>query len=139
MGLKNETALDTVINLWKHFDNQEWDKAKSLLSDDFKATWPQSKEKIISPNNFIEMNRTYPGSHKIEVLGTQHSYDVWEHVDEVTTQVFIQSKMPDGKKMELYGVSFFRIMDEKIISATEFWADTYPAPEWRKQYVETYN
>ncbi|MBI2604777.1 MAG: hypothetical protein HYW49_01730 [Deltaproteobacteria bacterium] len=46
--------------------------------------------------------------------------------------------MPDGKKIELFAVSFFEIEEDLIKSAVEYWAETYPAPEWRRKYVETY-
>lgn len=64
------------------------------------------------------------------------SYDVWNHTTTVITEVYIESRMPDGKEMKLFAISTFKIVDEKIISLREYWADTYPAPEWRKQWVE---
>ncbi len=134
--MKNITELP--IKFWDHFNNREWDLAGSLLSENFEAVWPQSREKIVGPKNFIEVNRTYPGTHKIEILNSRQNYESREHVRQVTTEVFIESKMPDGKEMKLFAISFFEVSDDKILSIKEYWADTYPAPEWRSHLVERY-
>lgn len=115
------------------------DSARKLLAEDFEADWPQSMERIVGPDNFIELNRKYPGSHKIEILNAHSRYDRWEHVYHVTTEVYIESKMPDGKEMKLFAISFFEVSsDDLIVSATEYWADTYEPPEWRKELVQRY-
>ena len=136
--MKRYDAVGLPTKLWNHFNNREWDLAETLLSEGFEAVWPQSREKIVGPKNFIEVNRTYPGTHKIEILDSHQSYDNWEHVHHVTTEVYIESKMPDGKEMKLFAVSFFEVSDDKILSVKEYWADTYPAPQWRGHLVERY-
>ncbi len=133
----NESAVRVVHELWDCFGERRWDDARKLLSDDFEGHWYQSREKIVGPDNFIAINRDYPGTHEIQVLNHQHSYDSWDHVDHVTTQVSIKSTMPDGKVVELFAVSFFEVEEDLIKSAVEYLAETYPAPEWRKKYVET--
>jgi hypothetical protein len=66
-------------------------------------------------------------------------YDQWDLEFAVSTQVYIESKMPDGKEMNLFAVSFFELTSEGLIkSATEYWADKYDAPEWRKELVQRY-
>ena len=92
----------------------------------------------MGPDGFIEVNRNYPGTHKIQVLNWNHEYDKIEHRSNVITQVQIQSEMPDWKKIELYAVSFFEIEEQKILSLVEYWAETYAAPDWRKKWVERY-
>ena len=123
--------------LWDCFTERRWDDARKLLSDDFEALWSQSREKM-GPDGFIEVNRNYPGTHKIQVLNWNHEYDKFEHRSNVITQVQIQSEMPDWKKIELYAVSFFEIEEQKILSLVEYWAETYAAPDWRKKWVERY-
>ena len=133
----NDTT-DLPMQLWEHFNNREWDLGEALLDENFEAVWPQSQEKIVGAKNFIEVNRIYPGAHKIEIVDSHQSYDKWAHVHHVTTEVYIESKTPDGKEMKLFAVSFFEVSDEKILSVKEYWAETYPAPEWRSQLVERY-
>ena len=131
---KNLTPADLVSSLWLHIKNKEWDKAKFLLSEDFEATWPQSSEQF-NRDTFIEVNRTYPGVHKIEIMNVFSEHDQWEHIDTVISEVFIRSTTPEGKVVELFGLSIFEIehVDELLIkSAREYWADMSVAPEWRK-------
>ncbi len=135
---KNE-AVGIACQLWQHFHAREWEAARSLLSDEFEAVWPQSREKISGADNFIALNRAYPGRGEIQVQDSRYGYDQWEHIHEVTTTVEIKWEKPDGTNEELYAVSFFEIDHDGLIqSAVEYWADTYSAPEWRRQFVEVY-
>lgn len=131
-----KTEAQIPIKFWNHLAKQEWEKARSLLDEEFVAYWPQSKEKFNSPDNFIAVNRDYPGAHKIQVLNCIDSYDTQEHKTIVVTEVYIHSIMPDKTEMKLFAISTFEIIDEKIVKLKEYWADTYPAPEWRKHLVE---
>lgn len=135
--MKNNNATKIISTLWKCFNEQKWDEASLLLAEDFTATWPQSREKMTGLN-FIEVNRRYPGTHKIEVLTLHHQYNEQKPTNTVISEVFIQSQMPDGKQIKLFAVSIFAVKDNKIKSATEYWSDCYPAPEWRKDLVEVY-
>jgi len=133
--VKIEPAIEIATSLWHHIKDGEWEKARALLADDFEAYWPQSRELIKGPENFIRINREYPGTHKIEIYDTLHRLDRWDFVDHVITEVYIQSKFPDGKETNLYAISHFEIEEEKILEIKEYWAETYPAPEWRKHLV----
>lgn len=97
----------------------------------------QSRE-IMDADGFIEVNKNYQGTHEIQVINVNHEYDQWGHRSNVITQTHVKSAMPDGKKMEFYAVSFFEVEEEKILSLVEYWAETYSAPEWRKQWVTRY-
>jgi len=127
--------IKIVMCLWNFFKNEKWDEARALLSDEFEAVWPQSKE-VMDANGFIEVNKNYPGRHKIRVLDVNNEYDKWEHRTKVITQTHVKSEMPDGKNLEFYAISFFEVEEEKILSLVEYWAETYPAPDWRKQWVK---
>lgn len=120
-----ERAQATCIKLWTFFNDRKWDEAKNLLSEEFEAFWPKSKEKIIGPNNFIELNRRYPGTHEIKVLNNMYEWDQWEQTFSVSTQVSIHSKLPDNEELNLFAISFFELDHEGLIkSATEYWGDT---------------
>ncbi len=116
--------------LWRSFNLLRWGAAGELLGEKFVAYWPQSGEKIVGARNFIEVNRNYPGKHKIEIK------KITADGDRVVSEVFIRSVMPGGKRMSLFAVSFFKIKGGKIVEAKEYWADTYPAPGWRKKWVK---
>lgn len=133
MKIGNEAqASQVVYDYWTALAEKNWDKFKALFSDEFEAYWPQSNELFKSADVFIEMNRIYPGTHKFEFYNSSHSYDQWEHRDHYISEVKITSEMPDGKTMNLFAISYFEIEEGLIVSMREYWADCYPAPEWRK-------
>ena len=72
-----ENARGIAVKFWNHFHCKAWDQAKQLLTEDFEAYWPQSREKIVGRDNFIELNRIYSGDHKIEVQNVRSEYDRW--------------------------------------------------------------
>lgn len=117
--------VNLIKEFWGLFSEQKWEEASKLLHADFVATWPQSKERIIGSKNFIDVNRYYPGNHKIEVL---HSFEIG---NKVLTTVWIEADT--GQKT--FANSIFEIKEDKIVKAEEYWAEPYPAPEWRKQWV----
>lgn len=132
--MKNKSADQIVYQLWHHINDREWDQVKNLLSEDFEAYWPQSNEKF-NRDNFIEVNRTYPGTHKIEILNVHSEHDEWEHIETVISEVHIESTSPEGKRTELFAISIFEVEDEGevlIRSVREYWAETYSIPQWRK-------
>lgn len=132
-----EEATRVCFDLWDCISTRNWESARKLLSDDFEAHWPQSQEILPSPEAYIEVNRTYPGEHKIQFLNSMCEYDQWELSFSVSTQVQIESKMPDGRELKLFAISFFEVDSEGLISsATEYWAETYIPPVWRQHFVK---
>ncbi len=126
MGQINNLSL--VKKFWHHLSYQQWDDAAILLHSDFIATWPQSKEKIKGANNFISVNRHYPGNHRIDVI---HAFNV---ENKVITTVWMEAD--SGQKT--FAHSIFEFQDGKIFMVEEYWAEPYAAPDWRKQWVEIY-
>ena len=117
-----------IRSLWQLFSEQKWDESKNLFHPQFVAEWPQSRERFLSADDFVEMNRAYPGNHTIEVLNIVVSGN------EVVSAVYIHADT--GQKA--FATTFFLVEDGKIKKATEFWGEPYPAPESRKKWVQSY-
>lgn len=122
------SQINLVKTFWQLFSEQKWDLASELLHQDFVANWPQSREKMVGAKNFIDVNRFYPGNHKITVI---HAFAL---EDKVLSTVWIEADT--GQKT--FANSIFKIQNDKILNVEEYWAEPYPAPEWRKQWVEIY-
>ena len=122
---KNEKS---VCEFWKCFHELRFDDAYVFFHDNFTAEWPQSRERFNSIKNFIETNRNYPGKFDIKVLRT------WNCGNSVISEVSI--KPEEGTP--LFAISFYEFSQGKILKAVEYWGDTYPAPEWRKKWVEKF-
>jgi ketosteroid isomerase-like protein len=121
------TNTELVRRFWNLFSEQKWEDAMAFLHQDVVVTWPQSKEKMIGSKNFIDVNRNYPGNHKIEIIKAH------EIGTEVITTVWIIADT--GQKT--FATSYFQILDGKIKQIEEYWAEPYQAPEWRSQWVES--
>lgn len=125
--MSSSPSISLVKKFWQLFSEQKWDVAAQLLHPSFQATWPQSREKMTA-KNFIEVNRNYPGNHKIQVV---HAFEVG---DKVLTTVWIEADT--GQKT--FANSIFEIQGDKILKSEEYWAEPYSPPENRKQWVELY-
>jgi ketosteroid isomerase-like protein len=119
---------DLVTRFWNLFSDQRWEDAQALLSPDLLVEWPQSRERMRGPENFVAVNRHYPGNHKIEILR------IYAVIDTVITTVWIEADT--GQKT--FATSYFEVRDGRIARIEEYWAEPYPAPEWRRKWVESY-
>ena len=81
MGIAEDAegeAYSIVMEFWRCLADQKWDRIRELLADEFEAAWPQSRE-TMDATGFIEVNKNYPGSRKIEVGNMNKEYDRWDH------------------------------------------------------------
>lgn len=116
---------ETVSALWRLFDQGRFEDMRPLLADAFVAEWPQTRERIAGPENFIQLNRAYPGRWRC------HLRDMVVAGDRIVTEVEIS----DGERV-VYATSFFTLRDSKIIAAREFFADQCEPPFDRSQWAE---
>lgn len=122
----SETLVRTY---WHNISDQKWEEAESLLHPNFIAEWPQSRERFRDRAAYIQMNREYPGTHRVEILQME------AREDRAVATVFIHA-VDTGQKA--FATSWFEFTEGKISKLTEFWAEPYPAPEARKRWAETY-
>lgn len=120
------TPQELVEALWERFSRLEFAAVAPLLHDDFICEWPQSRERIRGREHYITINQHYPGQWQIEI----------ERLAVTPTQVVSQLKLTFEDKVD-YAVAFFEFKDGLIVKEVDFWASPYPAPDWRKQWVET--
>lgn len=116
MGRIDEEAAKVGCQLWRLFNDQEWDKARGLISGEFEGYWPLTKEQIFGGDNFIELHRREHSGHQIQVVNSQFTYDVWDKAYEVALQVLIE----DGMLRRRYALSFITVdSDHQITKAIE--------------------
>jgi len=115
----------TIRKFWTLFDARKFAEVRDLLHEDFVCIWPQSRELIRGAGNFITLNENYPGEWRMEIKRMISKDDI-----------VISEVLHTYKDQKIYAVSLFEFKEGKIIKSTEYWADTYDAPEWRKEWVE---
>jgi ketosteroid isomerase-like protein len=120
------TNQKLIQKFWQKISDQKWDEVKGLLHPDFVAVWPQSKEKMIGGENFVNVNKFYPGNHRVDLV----------HIHEAGSTVFTTVWIVADTGQKTFACSYFEVKDGKILKAEEYWAEPYAAPEWRKPWVE---
>jgi hypothetical protein len=60
-------SAEVVEQLWRLFDERDWERAAHLLAEDVVFEWPHSRETIRGRENVIELNRIYPGWSSLRV------------------------------------------------------------------------
>lgn len=103
---------------------------RSSSTDDFVQEWPQSGERIVGRENALKLDEMYEGATGTRptmklrrVLGGGDVYVVEGSID-----------YGDGTDVSYVGVAEFH--DGKVRKMTEYFANPFPAPEWRAGIVE---
>jgi ketosteroid isomerase-like protein len=123
MGEKENRALaERLIGSWGDPDSPEFDE---LVADDCVQEWPQSGERIRGKANMRAINKNYPGLPTMNVNRFSTGGNL------VVAEVELDY---DGKKYN--GVTIFEIEGGKVVKETDYFAEPFPAPEWRAQWVE---
>lgn len=117
--------MNPVEWLWHFFDRQDFEAVFPLLHEDFILEWPQSRERIRGRENFIALNKNYPGIWRETITSMVSDADSIAAILEIT----------DGKET-VTCVGFYRLKEGKIWRAVEYWPQPYQAPPGREQWVE---
>ena len=115
----------TVETLWAAFDRFDFEAVAPLLHDEFVCEWPQSGEVIHGRDNYIAVNKHYPGKWRciIQQIVTERN------------TVVTETEVRDGEQV-FTAVSFFTLKDDKIVHLREYWPDPMEAQAWRAQWIE---
>ena len=136
---------DTVARYLAAGAANDWDALGKLRTGDWIEDWPQSGERIHGTDMYRAIHEGYPGGmpqydiHR--VVGTEDRWvasplfapvrivgsgDAW--------MVEGRFRYPNG---ETYiGVKHLELRDGRVSHETTYWAQRFPAPAWRRQWVE---
>ncbi len=123
--MEEQGNRSVVEQLWQAMDRFDFEAAGDLLHEDYVCEWPQSRERIRGRNNFVAVNKNYPGRWRIAIQRLIASGN------QVATEVTLSHDSQIAR-----AVSFFELRDGKIVRETDYWPEPYDAPEWRAQWVE---
>lgn len=110
-----------IYKFWADVLRQDKAAIRSYFHEDAYVNWHCTNEHF-TVDEFIRANCEYPGEwdgevERIENIG-----------DRVITATHVYTK--DGT-LSFHVTSFFTILEDKIVSVDEYWADDGPAPQWR--------
>jgi ketosteroid isomerase-like protein len=99
----------------------------ALVHEDFVQEWPQTGERVRGKEACLNIARNYPGGPpEIRVVRISGEGVHW-----VVEGV---GRYPDGSDYHI--VAVLEMRDGKLARETDFFGPPYPAPEWRRQWVE---
>ena len=112
---------------------------------DWQALWPQSGERVVGHQCWVEMAHSYPGGLPTITLDRLvGSEDRWVVTPGNTVARIAgagdfwwgewQMTYPDGKVYEC--VALIEMRDSLVWRETVYWAEPFAAPDWRRPFVE---
>jgi ketosteroid isomerase-like protein len=97
-----------------------------IYADDAVCEYPQSGERIVGRRNLQALRSHHPGKPSgFEVRRIVGAGDLW------VTEYMIRY---EGRQS--YTVSVMEFRDGKVVHETQYFADGFEAPAWRRRWVE---
>lgn len=140
----DQPAADVVRDYVKAWP-ADYDALARLRTDDFTEDWPQSGERIRGDANWRHIHEKYPGglpAPGIEaVSGTPETWTMTPaftlvHLTGSGNSFTVEGTLtyPDSSSFRL--VTVLEVAGGKVRSQRTYFAPTFEAPEWRKEWVE---
>lgn len=92
---------------------------------DYVAEFPQSGERFRGRDNMRAMRRAYPDPPTIRLRRLLGGGDLW-----------IAETTADYGGRVYHGVSILELRDGTVVRETNYYAEPFPAPDWRAPWVE---
>ena len=110
---------------WAASDANEFELEHSIYHEDAVLDYPQSGERTRGRNNIKNQRAGQPNKKRFTVQRIIGSGDLW-----VTEYILTYDGRPS------YTVSIMEFSGDKVARETQYFADPFPAPAWRAQWVE---
>ena len=102
------------------------DAEHDIYADDAICDYPQSGERILGRNNLQALRSHHPGKPSgFEVKRILGKGDLW-----ITEYTIVYQGRP------AFTVSIMEFCNGKVVHETQYFADAFEAPAWRKQWVQ---
>ncbi len=126
---EDETDEDEVRRLiveqWAKIQARDFAGAHEWYDDAVVVEWPQSGERVRGKDNLLALRSAYPAGVAFEMrrMIPRRDLGVSEYVIRY-----------DGRPV--YVVALVEFGGGKVVRETHYFADPFPPPEWRSQWVE---
>jgi hypothetical protein len=127
---KNSEARDREIRAaldrhWAASDANDFETEHQIYHEDAVLDYPQSGERTRGRSNILNQRASQPSNKRFAVQRIIGGGDLW-----VTEYILTYDAKPS------YTVSIMEFTDNKVARETQYFADPFPAPAWRAQWVE---
>ncbi len=111
---------------WRASASGDVEAEHDIYEDDSICDYPQSGERILGRRNLQALRSHHPGRPAgFQVKRISGSGNLW-----VTEYTILYGEKP------AYTVSIMEFRDGKVFHETQYFADPFAAPDWRKQWVQ---
>jgi hypothetical protein len=111
---------------WRASADGDVETEHDIYADDSVCDYPQSGERILGRKNLQALRSHHPGKPSgFQVRRIVGRDDLW-----VTEYTITYQGRP------AFTVSIMEFCDGKVVHETQYFADPFEAPAWRKQWVE---
>jgi hypothetical protein len=130
--MDDDQMVARITEVFKNGDMEAYGKElAAITADDTVQEYPQSGERFRGKDNITAMNRSYPAS-----TGTAPKATLRRILKPGQAWV-IESTIDYGDGTPVSSVSIIEFgADGKVHHQTDYFANPFPAPDWRKPYRE---
>lgn len=124
--MQDANKLEALNAHWQASAAGDLEAEHDIYADDAICDYPQSGERILGRRNLQALRGHHPGKPSgFKVSRTQGEGDLW--VTEYT--IAYQGR-------SAFTVSIMEFRDGKVIHETQYFTDSFEAPDWRSQWVQ---
>jgi hypothetical protein len=124
-GERDQQIRAALDQHWAASDANDFETEHRIYHEDAVLEYPQSGERTRGRRNIQAQRASQPSSKRFSIRRIIGGGDLW------VTEFLLTY---DGKPS--YTVSIMEFRDDKVARETQYFADPFPAPEWRAQLVE---
>ncbi len=116
-----------VRDLWECIEARDWSGVARFLHEDGVIDWPHSGKRIRGRENFVAIQREYPGGWHCRILSISAGPD----------RVAAEFRV-DHEVETCFGIGFYEVVDGRLARGTEYWttARSQDPLAWRSAWTE---
>jgi hypothetical protein len=124
--LARDQAIRTILDQhWAASDANDFEAEHLIYHEDAVLEYPQSGERTRGRSNIQNQRASQPNKKRFSIRRIIGSGDLW-----VTEFILTYDAKPS------YTVSIMEFTGDKVAHETQYFADPFPAPAFRAQWVE---
>jgi hypothetical protein len=129
--VNDDAMVARITDLFTNGDMEAFGRELyALTADDVILEYPQSGERFVGRDRIMEMNLSYEGS-----TGTAPTAKLRRVLKPGKAWV-IESTIDYGDGTPVSAISLIEFDGDKVVRQTDYFANPFPAPDWRKPYRE---
>jgi hypothetical protein len=122
----NKNNIDVINSLVSAINEKNLEAMDKLFSEDVIMEWPQSGERIKGNSNRGEIYKRFPSLPSIKS----------KHINTADNLCVLEADLNYSDEDIYQCVFIFELESGLIKKETAYWSKPFPAPDWRKPWVE---